>query len=238
MAGTLYLGRNKVCPAILVGGVAPTEFYTLKIPDSITKLDDVSKIIITSNIIDRTGATDQYVPFCLDFNNVEEIVGYFWAVNYLKIQKTNIAVDFSKLKKIGDENGNSTWANGFSGATFLEGYTDINFDSLESIGPYAMGGCFANRANITSIRFKKLKSFGADSFGYLIAGSNDIDIYFNALDSSTAFVTNCFRDMCAAATNTKFHFPSNMSEIIPTVGGYPNFGGTNTTIFYDLEATE
>ena len=238
MAGYMYLGNKKVCPAIVVGGAEHTEFYTLKIPDNITKLDDVNKIIITANIIDRSGQTDEYIPFKLDFNNVEEIVGYFWSVNYLKIQRKNIAIDFSKIKKIGDETSNSTFANAFSGATFLDGYRDIVFENLESIGPYAMGGCFANRANITSIRFKKLKSFGTDSFGYLIAGSNDIDIYFNALDSSTTFVTNCFRDMCAAATNTKLHFPSNMSEIIPTVGGYPNFGGTNTTILYDLPATE
>lgn len=236
MAGTLYLGSQKVCPAILAGGAKPTEFYTLKIPDSITKLDDVNKIIITSNIIDRTEETDQYVPFCLDFNNVEEIVGYFWTVNYLKIQRKNIAIDFSKLKKIGDETGNSTWANAFNGATFLDGHRDIVFDSLEAIGPYGFGGAFIG-ANITSLRFKKLKVLDEECFDYLVCNCNGVHIYFDAIDSSTVFGTNCLNEICVYAKSITLHFPSNTSAIISTLAGYPDFGGTDTVILYDLEAT-
>lgn len=239
MAGSLYLGSQKVCPAIVIGGGATTtDVTTLKLPDYLKNIED-GNFQITCNIIDKTGEEDVYIPLKLDFNNVEKITGYYWAVNYFKIQKKNIAVDFGKIKEIGDSSGdnNGTFGSAFRAVSFIQGYTDISFDNLETLGNYAFEATFQS-SNITALRFKKLKNMSADAVGYMLFGCKDVDVYFYAVDSSTNLSGGGFSDICYMAKNVTLHLPSNMSAIIPTITGYPNFGGTNTIILYDLPATE
>lgn len=236
MAGYMYLGNKKVCPAILFGGSSePNNFFTLKLPDGLTSLD--SSTTISSEFTYEENGQTKYHPFKLDFNNVEEITGYSWGYFYnnLKIQRTNIAVDFGKIKKIG-QGSDMSFSMAFQNAIFCDGYTDIEFKELEEISMGALGVCFSG-SNVTSIKFYKAYKIGNMAFYSIIGDCSDVDIYFYAVNSSS-FDTNGFEYICDGATNTTLHFPSNVSSIVPTLDGYPDFGGTNTTILYDLPATE
>ena len=76
-------------------------------------------------------------------------------------------------------------------------------------------------------------------FRKIIAGTDGVHIYFRALNSQTNLQTSIFSNLCQNATNAVVHFPSNMQTIIEqaSLSGYPNFGGTNTTLAFDLTAT-
>lgn len=238
MAGYMYLGNKKVCPAIVLGGSPepePNNFFTLKLPDELTSLD--SSTTISSDFFYKENGQTKYHPFKLDFNNVESISGYGWGnyANNLKVQRTNIAIDFGKIKKIGS-GSDYAFAQAFYESVFCEGSTDIEFNYLEEITASSFGACFAD-SNITSIKFHKLNKIGNGAFEDIIMNCSNVDIYFYAVNSES-FNTTAFRYICEYAENTTLHFPSNVSEVVPTLGGYPNFGGTNTTILYDLPATE
>lgn len=71
----------------------------------------------------------------------------------------------------------------------------------------------------------------------MIANTTGVHIYFRALTTQTNYVPNIFQPLCSQATNAVIHFPSNLESIISGLSGYPNFGGTNTTIAFDLSPT-
>lgn len=71
----------------------------------------------------------------------------------------------------------------------------------------------------------------------MIANTDGVHIYFRALTTQTNYVPNVFQPICKNATNAVVHFPSNLESIVSGLTGYPNFGGTNTTIAFDLPAT-
>lgn len=75
-------------------------------------------------------------------------------------------------------------------------------------------------------------------FTAIVGNTEGVHIYFRALTTQTYFNPKIFRALClGGATNTTVHFPSNLESIISGLEGYPNFGGINTTIAYDLPAT-
>ena len=71
---------------------------------------------------------------------------------------------------------------------------------------YAFYGC----SKLTSLSFPALT---ADSFG-------------SAVDQ--------FDNMLSGVTGCTVHFPAAIQAKIETMTGYPNFGGTNTTVLFDL----
>lgn len=92
----------------------------------------------------------------------------------------------------------------------------VNFPDLEDLTTSgALERCFDGCANLTSISFPALKT---TSFG---------NTYINQLNNFVGNVTGCV-----------VHFPSNLSTKVSSLTGYPNFGGINTTILFDLPATE
>jgi len=101
----------------------------------------------------------------------------------------------------------------FYGSTGLE---DVDFTGLENItGEKALQRAFANCVNLTDIRFPNLKS--------TFAGSN----------------TDQFNEMLLGVTGCSVHFPSNLESVIDTwTDVVAGFGGTSTTVLFDLEATE
>ena len=129
----------------------------------------------------------------------------------------------------------------------------VDLSSLESIT--GISGCrflFSNKHYVdnnnhfTTFTFTKLKTITASS-----ALSNAFascpyltSIYFPAL-LSTSFGSyiNQFNSLLSGVTGCTIHFPSNLdptggSTVISSLSGYPNFGGTNTVLAFDLPATE
>ena len=83
-----------------------------------------------------------------------------------------------------------------------------------------MRGMFFGCVGITSISFPSLSSTSFPGSG-----------------SSSTF-KNFFNDMLSGVTGCVVHFPSNLQSVI---GSWPDvtagFGGTNTTVLFDLPAT-
>jgi hypothetical protein len=69
---------------------------------------------------------------------------------------------------------------------------------------------FASCSSLTSVSFPAL---AADSFGSYI---------------------NQFNNMLRNCSNVTVHFPASTQAKVEAMTGYPNFGGTNTTVLFDL----
>ena len=104
-------------------------------------------------------------------------------------------------------------ANMFNGCPKLEG--NIVFKSLIKIGKNMLNGTFAG-TKITSVSFPALNT---GSFEYA--------------DNSS------FGSMLGAVDGCVVHFPSNVQSVIGNWSSVTSgFGGTNTTVLFDLPATE
>lgn len=124
------------------------------------------------------------------------------------------SIDISSLTTISSTNGA---LNMFDNCN---GLVSVTFTSLSVLtGSGACAGMFNSCPSLTSLSFPALTS---TSFG------------------STS-VTQ-FNNLVSYCTGVTIHFPSNLdpqngSTVISSLTGYPNFGGTNTTLVFDLPAT-
>ena len=92
--------------------------------------------------------------------------------------------------------------------------TTVNLNNVTSIGQYGLQYAFQDCTSLTSLSFPKLNS---NSFGS----------YTNQFDRMLYGVTGC-----------TVHFPSNLESVIGSWSDVTNgFGGTNTTVLFDLPAT-
>ena len=122
---------------------------------------------------------------------------------------------FPKLKAI-------TGNNGFSNMFGNSGIKTVEFQLLNSINNTdIMSYSFANCRNIENIYFHSLTT---TSFGNYNSQFNDM------FDSNTASTSGAIT----------MHFPSNLSNTIARLTGYPNFGATagRLPLAFDLPATE
>lgn len=212
-----------------ISGGGSTEYFTIKFPDSIVTFNGILQeaVFLADNNWDTTPI------FCVDFNNVEYLIDCNLASF---CQNMGNPVIIKGLEKIKEMSGSRAFTNAFSGI-LEENHTEISFDNLESIGRYSAGNSL-RYSNLTSVHFKKLKEMGEGCLSYF-GNNNGYSVYFNAVTSSTFPNGNELNNICGDPhKNVVMHFPSNLSTVIPNQSQYPNFGGTNTTILYDLPATE
>lgn len=225
----MYLGSQRVCPAVLVGGGSdPTEYVTLKLPDDKITFD----LKCGFSSIPIYDSNDDYVPVCLDFNKTETLgneafTGCFYS------QERVVLKNIDSLKHLGEK----CFFSAFNYATFEDGYRDIVFNNVERVDNSAFA-MFGDGSNISSIRFKKNVSFYGRPFSMCAEGVNNFSYYFDGVTQSSFTDLNNLASCCFDSSGRTLHFPSNLSSFIPTLTGYPNFGGTNVTILYDLEPTE
>lgn len=120
------------------------------------------------------------------------------------------SVDFSGLSEIPSSAG-YPFENAFYGCTSL---TTVSFPSLAVIQGSSGNGCFYNAfrgcTSLTSVSFPAVTS---DTFG-------------------TA--RSAFANMLYGDSNVTLHFPAGTESVVQALSGYPNFGGTNTTVLFDL----
>lgn len=118
--------------------------------------------------------------------------------------------------------------------------TSVNFKSIKSIsGEQAFAYAF-QLTGVESAYFNNLQSLtGPGVFYYAFRSCPIEDIYFNSL-MSTSFgsYTNQFNLMLDGVTGCTVHFPSNLQSVIGSWSDVTSgFGGTNTTVLWDLLAT-
>lgn len=230
MAGSLYLGSQKVCPVIVSGGSEPTEYFTFKFPDNMVEPPQQEYwMVVQIYTPDRT----KYEPVCIDFNNIKVFSGNLAATQGY-FRNVPLIPKVEKIEKLTDRG----LVYAFKDCIALEGHKDIVFESLVEVDDSAIGCAFLNQTTKTfeNIYFPKLTKIGSTAFvGF---GNKGVNVYFNAVTSAT-FPNGDELEMFGFQGEEKtLHFPSNLSSVIPNQSGYPNFGATTLTILYDLEPTE
>ena len=132
--------------------------------------------------------------------------------------------------------GNDAFYYAFYGCTSL---ASINLNALSTIsGSSIMSSAFENCTNLTSVNFASLSTIsGGNALSYAFRGCTSLtSISFPALTSSSfpGTVVNQLSGLVSGVTGCTLHFPASTQAKIETLTGYPNFGGTNTTVLFDL----
>ena len=170
----------------------------------------------------------------LNLDNIQTIVFYALSHAFYKCQN---------LKKISFANLTSVENNGlgycFSDCTSLT--TVPTFASLTSIGSSGLQYCFSGCTSLTTApTFVNLTTLKTNGFRYCFQNCTSLtSISFPAL-TSTSFgsSTNQFNNMLKGVTGCTVHFPSNLQSVIGSWSDVTaGFGGTNTTVLFDLTAT-
>ena len=115
------------------------------------------------------------------------------------------SVDLSSLTTL---SGRNALAYAFDVCTAL---TSVDFSSLTTVSGYhALSNTFSRCNSLTSLSFPALTVSGLQ------------------------YESSQFDNMLYGVTGCTVHFPAAIQAKIETMRGYPNFGGTNTTVLFDL----
>ena len=124
--------------------------------------------------------------------------------------------------------------------------TSISFPALTTIsGSDAMQYAFYSATKLESLDFPSLTTItGSYAMERAFSYSNLKSLSFPALKSNSFGSTKSqFSSMFSGVSGCTVHFPSNLdpqsgSTAISSLSGYPDFGGTNIVLAFDLPATE
>lgn len=188
-----------------------------------------------------TSASGHQVMAGLFYNCQKLKRAYFPALEFIDSDdSTNFAfygcglleyVDLSSLSKI----GLAGLCQFFQNCTSLK---TVLFSALEEIEAGGMTSCFYN-CGIETLSFPELVKINSDySFGQMCSNCSSLtSISFPKLATieNTSGYNDCFEDMLYGCSNVTVHFPSALEA---TIGNWSDvlggFGGTNTTVLFDL----
>lgn len=151
-------------------------------------------------------------------------------------------IEFPKLTTVGNNGLNLTFNNiGY----YLKSLSFPNLTEIKANGLYNM--CNGSYSTF-SVSMPKLASIGSSGLYYAFASTSLKTLSFPALSpvfyllqpsrsgNSYIVATNQFNNMLTSVNNCVVHFPSNLEEVIGEWDSVVNgFGGTNTTVLFDLE---
>lgn len=259
--GTLYIGDQKVCPAIVTGG-GTSEKYGASIDNMLGDVDangSLQESTETFNLVfngvkileESYVLAYKFYRFSnltgVSFPDLEIIQTGSYILQYAFSNASITSISFPKLQTI--------YALGaFQAAfSFNSALTQVDFPELTTItgaavtdGQTAFSQCFTRCTSLAQISFPKLNlidkaSIFSNCFSYCTSIQH---IYFNAL-KTTSFGSNVnqFNNMMTSTGTTvthTIHFPSNLESTISGLTGYPLFGGTSgyVVLSFDLPATE
>lgn len=225
------------------GGSAPAHYIEKPVNAN-------GKLVNGSTMIDLTGVTDvnafvlyyayyknTNITGTVSFGDVTTISGQMACQNMCEGCTGITGVVFDKLVTI---SGSSALQSAFYGCT---GITNIDASKIESItNASSFNSTFRNCTGITSVVFDSLKTItGTQCLVLSFAGCTHMtSLSFPAL-TSTSFGsnTNQFGNMLLGVTGCTVHFPSNLQSVLDSWTAVTSgFGGTNTTVSFDLPATE
>lgn len=142
------------------------------------------------------------------------------------------SVDFSSLTTI---SGAGAFAYAFYECASL---TSADFGSLTTVSETnVFSNAFYNCTSLASLSFPALTSLtGSNVFYRAFRGCTSLtSLSFPALTASSfGSGTGQFDDMLRGVTGCTIHFPASTQAKIGSMSGYPNFGGTNTAVLFDL----
>jgi hypothetical protein len=147
-----------------------------------------------------------------------------------------ISLVSSDLSSLVATSGRSAFSYAFSGCTNL---TSVNFNSLATVsGGNSFSSAFYSCSSLASVSFPALATLtGSYAFNYAFSSCVSLtSVSFPALTTSSfGSRTNQFSRMLQGCTGVTVHFPSAIQS---TIGSWSDvtagFGGTNTTVLFDL----
>lgn len=220
-----------------LGGTNTTVLFDLP---AVTTLDLSHITSIYANSSFSSFNSSNYFPNVTSVNlsNLTKIKGSNCCNSMFENNTVITSVDLSSLKTI---SGYYACNNMFANCT---GITSINLGSLETIEGTDGGTECSNMfggSGLTSITFTSLKRINSSGAlqNMFQSCSSLISVSFPALISTFGIWTNVFQSMLRGCTGVTVHFPSNLQSVIGSWSDVTNgFGGTNTTVLFDLPATE
>ena len=172
----------------------------------------------------------------VDLSSLTTISGSYAMQYALENCSKLTSVDLSSLTTI---SGEFAMQHAFYGCTSL---ASIDLSSLTTISGFAgMQHAFQGCTSLTTIDLSNLTTIsGISGMQHAFQGCTQLkSLSFPAL-TSTSFgsITNQFNDMLQGVTGCTVHFPSNLQSVIGSWSSVTSgFGGTNTTVLFDLPAT-
>lgn len=165
----------------------------------------------------------------VDFNNVTTINAY--GLNKAFNGCSNLtSVDLSNLTTV-DSHGLD---NAFEGCSNL---TSVDLSNLAVVDSGGLAAAFRGCTSLTTMSFDNVSSIGPYGFqGAFNICSNLTTVSFPALTTSSfGTSTNQFDGMLLGCTGVTVHFPAAIASTIGPWSPVRNgFGGTNTTVLFDL----
>ena len=142
------------------------------------------------------------------------------------------SVDLSSLTKV---SGESAFYSAFYNCKSL---TSVDLSSLTTIsGRNALSSAFDVCTALTSVEFSSLTTVsGYHALSNTFSRCNSLtSLSFPALTvSGLQYGSSQFDNMLYGVTGCTVHFPAAVQAKIEAMYEYPNFGGTNTTVLFDL----
>lgn len=263
--GTMYIISNgtynvadKAIANVQVPTTAPAH-YIEKSVDANGKLNNN-----TQNFMSFAGVTDIGDRVCFysyysnnsitsaNFGSLTTITGTS-ACSYMFDSSNVSSVDLSNLTTITGTNACSYMFNysnvssvDLSNVTTITGYrccenmfnhtkiSNLNLHSLVTVGEQSLANFCSNTPLLTNVDLSSLKTVGTKGLRY--AFLSDTNLQTLSFPSLTTVAADSFQAMLNNVTGCTIHFPSNLSG---TTGlDSTTIGGTNTTVLFDLPATE
>ena len=185
---------------------------------------------IPREVIDGVYKIPEVTSFSLPSNATD--VGQRALSDAFSSQQNLTSVGLNHLTTV---SGEYALYNAFSGCTAL---TSVDLSSLTTVsGSSALASAFDRCTALTSVDLSSLTTVSGYHSFYNTFGrcSSLTSLSFPALTvSGLQFGSSQFDDMIRGVTGCTIHFPAAVQAKIETTASYPNFGGTNTTVLFDL----
>ena len=255
-SGTYPIGITRGVDANGVYGY-PTTNFAFALPSTATKIANTTlkeafngcttlTSVDMSSITEITG-TDSLKNFCMNCTSLTSVdlsglttINGNGAVDTAFSGTSITAVDLSSLTTI----SGTVMTNTFRDCPYI---SSIDLSSLTTLSTgVSMNGTFSLSTNptsplpLTSVTFTSLATVsGTAPMRNLFQRRDGLEIFFPAFNSNTFGVMTTYLDnLVGGAVGCTVHFPSNMQAIIGNWDSVQNgFGGTNTTVLWDLPAT-
>ena len=226
--GQISSGEPQYINREIVNGVfqMPVTSFTFSLPRNVTDISYYAlyyafynctslALIDLSSLTTVSGDYALYQAFyrctsltSVDLSSLTTVSGDYTLYSAFRNCTSLTSVDLSSLTTVSGENALSY---AFYDCSNLR---SIDLSSLTIISKNSLYGAFRNCTLLTSLSFPSLKSTSFGSY------------------------TNQFSTMLSGVTGCTVHFPSNLQNIIGSwTDVVSGFGGTNTTVLFDLPAT-
>ena len=202
----------------------PANNFTFSLPANATNLGPYA---LAYAFRDCTGLTS------VDLSSLTTVSGTY-ALNYAFCNCTGLtSVDLSSLTKV---SGTYALQYAFRGCTKL---TSVDLSSLTTVsGTNALQYAFPSCTKLTSVNLSSLaKMSGSQVLNYAFRDCTSLtSLSFPALTTSSfGSATNQFNNMLYGVRGCTVHFPASIQSTIGNWTSVQNgFGGTNTTVLFDL----